>query len=104
MIIRKARAEESEVLAEIVDAATRHWGYPQHWINSAKVGAADLSDVFVAEADGEVQGFYRLSNKTPKPDELWVAPAYFGTGVGKELYLHARETLGQRDRDQGDAR
>jgi GNAT superfamily N-acetyltransferase len=91
MIIRRARAEEAEALVKIVAAATRHWGYPRDWINSAQVGPADLTDVFVAENEGEVQGFYRLSQQSPKPEELWVSPAYFGTGVGKELYLHAME-------------
>ena len=30
-------------------------------------------------------------------DHLWVAPAHLGTGVGKELFIHAMQNAARRD-------
>jgi hypothetical protein len=96
VIIRKARAEEVPLLTKIVNDASRHWGYPEHWIKHSEsdpaLSSASLSnnDVYVAEDSGELQGFY-LRSPEQTLEQLWVAPAHFGTGVGKELFLHAME-------------
>jgi N-acetylglutamate synthase-like GNAT family acetyltransferase len=47
----------------------------------------------VAEQAGEIQGFYALCINHTKAEleHMWVAPAHIGTGVGKELFLHAME-------------
>jgi N-acetylglutamate synthase-like GNAT family acetyltransferase len=39
-------------------------------------------------------GFYALVIKQEKAelDHMWVAPAHIGSGVGKELFLHAMQT------------
>ena len=97
--IRRATAEEAGLLTTIALDAKRYWGYPEHWI---KHWEADLTitaefirdnHVFVAEADGEIRGFYALcvSGDKAELEHMWVTPAFIGTGVGKELFLDAME-------------
>jgi len=97
--IRKAQPEEATTLTRIALDAKRHWGYPEHWINHWE---SDLTispefiannQVYVAEQAGEIQGFYALCINDTKAEleHMWVAPAYIGTGIGKELFLDAME-------------
>ena len=99
MKIRKAVSEDSDVLTRIAHDAKRHWGYPEHWL---KHWQADLTispdfiagtDVYVAESDGKALGFYALIIREEKAelDHLWVSPPHIGTGVGKQLFLHAMQ-------------
>ncbi|HEY2964551.1 MAG TPA: GNAT family N-acetyltransferase [Pyrinomonadaceae bacterium] len=98
-MIRRAEVEEATLLTTIALDAKRYWGYPEHWI---KHWEADLTispdfvrdnHVYVAEADGEVRGFYALcvSGDKAKLEHMWVAPDRIGTGIGKELFLDAME-------------
>jgi len=98
-MIRKASKENSETLTQIAHEAKRHWGYPEHWI---KHWESDLTitpefiennQVYVAEVDGEIRGFYALcviDNKA-ELEHMWVQTAYIGTGIGKDLFLDAME-------------
>lgn len=47
----------------------------------------------MAEADGEIRGFYALivSGDRAELEHMWVTPASIGTGIGKELFLDAME-------------
>lgn len=117
MTIRRAAVEEAGLLTTIALEAKRYWGYPEHWI---KHWEADLTvspefirdnHVYVAEADGEVRGFYALcvlgETGSERKEELgpnkaelehmWVKPDYIGTGVGKELFLDAMERAAALD-------
>ena len=98
-MIRKASTENSETLTQIALEAKRHWGYPEHWI---KHWESDLTitpefiennQVYVAEVDGEIRGFYALCVIDDKAEleHMWVQPAYIGTGIGKDLFLDAME-------------
>jgi GNAT superfamily N-acetyltransferase len=100
VIIRKARAEEIPALTKIVEESHRHWGYPQDWISHTQSDPLNRgnSEVFVAEDSAGLQGFYRIAADQSKPTELWVSPAQFGTGVGKELFLHAMDHCGKTGR------
>jgi len=97
--IRKATAEDAATLTRIALDAKRHWGYPEHWLNHWQ---ADLTitpdfiagtEVYVAESEGDALGFYALIIREDKAelDHLWVAPPHIGTGVGKQLFLHAMQ-------------
>ena len=57
------------------------------------------NQVYVAERDGSLLGFYALIVRDDKAelDHLWVAPEHIGTGVGKELFLHAMQDAARRD-------
>jgi GNAT superfamily N-acetyltransferase len=103
--IRKATTEEAATLTTIAHDAKRYWGYPEHWIKhwqddltiSPEFIAAN--QVYVAEGEGELLGFYALIIRKDKAelDHLWVAPAHIGTGVGKELFIHAMQHAARRD-------
>ena len=98
-MIRRSSPDEATTLTTIALEAKRHWGYPEHWIkhweSDLTVTADFIRDnhVYVAEAEGEVRGFYALCVRGDKAEleHLWVTPAFIGTGVGKELFLDAME-------------
>lgn len=100
MNIRPATAADADALTRIAHDAKKHWGYPDHWI---KHWESDLTispefitanTVNVAEREGELLGFYALVQNQDKTelDHLWVTPTHIGTGVGKELFIHAMQT------------
>jgi GNAT superfamily N-acetyltransferase len=92
-------------LTEIAHDAKRHWGYPEHWINHWQNDLTISPDfiagneVYVAESAGELLGFYALIIRKEKAelDHMWVAPAHIGTGVGKELFLHAMQRAARKN-------
>ena len=98
-MIRRALPEEASTLTNIALEAKRYWGYPEHWIkhweSDLTISADFIRDnhVYVAEADGEVRGFYALcvSGDKAELDHMWVTPASIGKGIGKELFLDAME-------------
>lgn len=97
--IRKADSGEAERLTQIAHEAKQHWGYPEHWIKhwSADLTISpnfiDQNQVYVAERDNEICGFYALSVEGSKAEleHMWVVPAFIGSGVGKELFLDAMD-------------
>jgi len=104
-MIRVASTDEADLLTRIALDAKRYWGYPEHWI---KHWEADLTispefirdnHVYLAEADGEVRGFYALcvSGAKAELEHMWVTPGCIGTGVGKELFLDAMERAAALD-------
>ena len=107
-MIRRAAVEEASVLTTIALAAKRYWGYPEHWIkhweSDLTVSPEFIRDnhVYVAEADGEVRGFYALcvgeeKERKAELEHLWVTPDFIGTGIGKELFLDAMERAAALD-------
>lgn len=100
MKIRKAEAADAPTLTEIANNAKKHWGYPEHWIQhwqddlTISPDFVTANQVYVAEREGNLLGFYALVIQKEKAelDHLWVAPAHIGTGVGKELFIHAMQT------------
>jgi N-acetylglutamate synthase-like GNAT family acetyltransferase len=98
-MIRRALPEEASTLTTIALEAKRHWGYPEHWIKhweSDLTVSADFvreNHVYVAEAEGEIRGFYALcvNGETAELEHMWVTPAFIGSGIGKELFLDAME-------------
>jgi len=103
-MIREAQPEEAAKLTQIAHDAKRFWGYPESWIQYWQADltiSAELitkTDVYVAERDEQLLGFYALS---PVADQLelehlWVRPQHIGTGVGKELFVHAMQRAAQQ--------
>ena len=99
LLIRAATPAEATTLTEIALKAKRHWGYPEHWIQHWQEDLTISSDfisnneVYVAEREGEVVGFYALvvADQRAELEHMWVAPPHIGTGVGKELFVHAMQ-------------
>jgi N-acetylglutamate synthase-like GNAT family acetyltransferase len=103
--IRKASTEDAEKLTRVAHDAKRNWGYPERWINHWQANLAispdylARNDVFVAERDGQILGFYALVDRQDKAelDHMWVSPEHMGTGVGKELFIHAMQHAAGRN-------
>jgi ribosomal protein S18 acetylase RimI-like enzyme len=103
-MIRRATTDDAATLTNIAHDAKRYWGYPEHWIKhwqdelTVSSDFLNVNDVYVLVSDDEVRGFYALVVRDDKAEleHLWVAPQYIGTGVGKELFLHAMRA-GTRD-------
>lgn len=97
--IRRALPDEAETLTRIALDAKRYWGYPEHWIKHWESDLTVSSDfirdnqVYVAEREGEIRGFYALcvSDNKAELEHMWVTPSAIGTGVGKELFLDAMD-------------
>ncbi len=97
--IRPAATEEAAALTGIAHDAKRHWGYPedwiQHWQEDLTISSDFINDnqVYVAELEGEIIGFYALvlGDQRAELEHMWVAPKHIGTGVGKELFIHAMQ-------------
>jgi N-acetylglutamate synthase-like GNAT family acetyltransferase len=102
--IRRALTEDAANLTAIAHGAKRYWGYPEHWIEHWKdqltitPDFVSVNQVFLAEHEGQVLGFYALTfnNDKAELDHLWVDPKYIGTGVGKNLFLHAMQNASMR--------
>lgn len=97
-MIRRAAADDAKPLTKIALEATEHWGYPDRWIEywdtDLTISPEFIRDhqVYVAEENSEIQGFYALSvSDQAELEQMWVTPALIGTGVGKELLLDAME-------------
>ena len=98
-MIRPAVTDEAPVLTNMALEAKRYWGYPEHWIkhweSDLTISSAFIDDnhVYVAEEDGQIQGFYALivTGEKAELDHMWVKPTLIGTGIGKELFLDAME-------------
>ncbi|MDQ3666601.1 MAG: GNAT family N-acetyltransferase [Acidobacteriota bacterium] len=99
MRIRLALSNEAAALTQIAHDAKRHWGYPDHWIKHWQEDLTISSDfisnnqVYVAEREGEIIGFYALAvgDQKAELEHMWVAPKHIGTGAGKELFIHAMQ-------------
>ncbi|HWN08880.1 MAG TPA: GNAT family N-acetyltransferase [Pyrinomonadaceae bacterium] len=99
MIIRRASPEDSSTLTQIAHDAKKHWGYPDHWIQHWRDDLTISADfigsnpVYVAEHEGTLVGFYALVVRQDKAvlDHLWVTPNHIGSGIGKQLFLHAMQ-------------
>ena len=98
-MIRPATTNEASSLTNLALEAKRYWGYPEHWIKHWESDLTITSNfihdnhVYVAEEDGQIQGFYALivTGDKAELDHMWVKPALIGTGIGKELFLDAME-------------
>ncbi len=94
-MIRPAAPEEAATLTQLALDAKRYWGYPEDWIKHSESDLTLSSDfirdnqVYVAEQDGEIRGFYALG--LTGLDHLWVRPE--SGAVSKELLLDAMERL-----------
>jgi GNAT superfamily N-acetyltransferase len=103
--IREASPDEAETLTQIAHDAKRHWGYPEHWIQHWQEDLTispefiSRNQVYVAEDDGELKGFYALvmSKDNEELDHLWVAPNHLGKGIGKALFIHAMQTAARQN-------
>jgi GNAT superfamily N-acetyltransferase len=96
--IRRAAAAEAEALTALAQAAKRHWGYPESWLDAWREALTITSDYVNANiincaVDGHdrVIGFYALERNGAGLwlQHLWLEPALIGSGMGRRLFQHA---------------
>ena len=95
--VRRALPEEADALSQIAIAAKRHWGDSERWMEiwtpllTITPEFISSTDVWVAEANGEITGFYALifAKQRVNLEHLWILPAYMGKGIGRALFEHA---------------
>jgi GNAT superfamily N-acetyltransferase len=107
MQIVRAEPQDAAALTEIAYAAKRHWGYPEHWIESWRDTLTIRAEFIAANAtwcateDSRALGFYVLTTEGDglHLDHLWILPDAMGRGIGRALFQHAVDearTLGHR--------
>jgi len=100
--IRPASPTDDATLTAIAHDAKRYWGYPENWIEHWKDDLTitpefiSANEVYVAGAEGpgEIDGFYALvmNGERAELEHMWVRPERIGSGIGKDLLVHAMET------------
>ena len=96
-IIYRALPAQAARLSQIAIAAKSYWGYPAQWIelwhNQLTISPAYVqnNEVWAAEVDSAVLGFYALRGAAPRMllDNLWVMPVAINQGIGTALIHHA---------------
>jgi GNAT superfamily N-acetyltransferase len=95
--VRRVEPGEGERLREIATAAKSHWGYDldrvKEWAEDGDFSDAGLrgKNVYVAVVDGAPVGWASALARAEVwwLDDLWVAPAWMGKGVGSPLFARA---------------
>lgn len=97
--IRAVRAGEGDLLREIAIAAKSYWGYDSTWVREWAEGgdfsaeALAQRDIYVAAVGDTLVGWEATIPKGEVCwlEDLWVAPAWIGKGIGSRLWRHAAE-------------
>lgn len=98
--IRKARLSEADSLSALAVRSKAHWGYDAAFMARCREAlrvdptAMRLYPYYVAEREGVLMGFYGFE---PEDDQIglaffFVAPEAIGSGLGRALLDHAKET------------
>jgi GNAT superfamily N-acetyltransferase len=100
-LIRPVRADEAQLLHELTQRSTLHWGYEPAFLEREPEAIAVTPELlegalagYVLEEGGIVTGYYLITG-TPEHahlDKLFVDAPYIGTGRGKLLWNHAIAT------------
>lgn len=102
--IQRVNPVQADQLTLIALAAKAYWGYPQRWMEIWKPQLTfhpeyfEENESWVAVIDETPIGFYTLQEQNGNGwlENLWVLPAYIGTGVGRMLFSSAVELSRQR--------
>lgn len=97
--LRFAQGSEADLLSELAFESKAHWGYSPEFMaacrDDLKIHATDCATgrVVVACDGDEIVGFYQVAGTAPAGElaDLFVKPAYIGSGVGKKLLKHAEQ-------------
>jgi GNAT superfamily N-acetyltransferase len=99
--IRPAIPADAEALTAVARAGKRHWGYPEAWLE-AWGDLLTITPEYLArnvvccaeDATGRVVGFYGLEHDGDRfrMEDLFLAPAAIGCGLGRQLFEHAVAT------------
>ena len=98
LVIRFARAGESDALGELTMRSKAHWGYDAAFMAAARddleVSESDILNdaVYVLERDGRALGYCHLrpsANNEIWLESLFVEPDAIGSGLGRRLFEFA---------------
>lgn len=95
--IRRARTDEAELLRALAHRSKAFWPYPESFLEAVRpllqLDASDIaeSEVWVLDADDHPVGWHRvtLHGQRAELEDLWLEPAWIGTGMGRILFEHA---------------
>lgn len=100
--IRQVEASEAHLISELAIRSKAHWGYDKEFMascvdelsHSREQVSDDQYRYYLAEQSGEVLGFYKLANLYQQAillEALFIDPASIGQGVGRALFVHAKQ-------------
>lgn len=95
MLIRRAQIADLPALNDLVQAASAYRGDYRSILDGYCVTDRQVmrDQMFLAEAAGELLGFYSLvTGPEPELDLMFVADAAQGTGLGRALFDHLKAT------------
>ena len=94
--VRAAGPADHDRLRELTFESKAHWGYDRdfvrRWADGLSIETAQ--ERWVAEEDGEIVGWAGLvlpAEGVAVLDDLWVAPAAMGRGLGSRLFRLAAD-------------
>ena len=99
LTLRSARADEAEVLTELVMRSKAHWGYSDEFMERCRAELAIHAEqmapsrMTVAEVEGRAVAVATLEGEPPEAElgSLFVDPDMIGKGVGRRLLQHMVE-------------
>ncbi len=100
-LIRPVRIDEAQLLHELTQRSTMHWGYEPEFLDWEPQAIAVTPELlekalanYALEENGVVTGYYTLTGTVEHAhlDKLFVDAPYIGTGRGKLLWQHATAT------------
>src|SRR6185436_1357485 len=102
--IRRVLPSEADVLTQIAISAKSYWNYPEKWMEiwipqlTFSPEYFEANESWVAVLEDKPVAFYTWQDRNGIAwiENLWVSAEYIGTGVGKQLFLHALELARQR--------
>lgn len=92
--IRPASPEDAPRLSALAMRSKAHWGYDAEFMEACRASLTvdpahcDGSSLLVAEIDGELAGFARVTGSPGDGElsDLWIDPDAMGRGVGRALF------------------
>jgi len=98
--LRRARAQEADLLGELALRSKGHWGYDQAFLDACRAELTFRPEeisarcIVVAESADQVLGFYSVDGEPPVGElgNMWVEPGWIGAGLGRRLWEHAIRT------------
>jgi GNAT superfamily N-acetyltransferase len=97
--IRPALPSEADTISHLALRSKGHWGYDEAFLAACRdelattAAECDGIQVQIAERDGTVVGYYKLTGSPPvgELEDLFVDPTAIGMGIGGQLLRHAIE-------------
>ncbi len=102
--IRPARGDDAGPVSALALRSKGHWGYDADFLEACRAeltySEADCrsGDLYVAEADSAVAGFFLLRGAAPEGElqAIFVDPPWIGQGLGGVLIAHALDLARSR--------